>query len=61
MIYIGDEVRDIEAMKKAQVDLITVSWGWNSHELLVSHNPKVLINSVEQLRCAVSTMLPLFS
>ncbi len=33
-IYIGDELRDIKACQKAQVDIIAVSWGLNAEETL---------------------------
>jgi phosphoglycolate phosphatase len=39
MIYIGDEVRDINACKKAGVKMIAVSWGFDSRELLEEQNP----------------------
>lgn len=33
-IYVGDELRDIEACKKAGVPIIAVSWGFNDKSLL---------------------------
>lgn len=33
-LYIGDELRDIEACKKIDLDIVAVSWGLNSKESL---------------------------
>jgi phosphoglycolate phosphatase len=33
-LYIGDELRDVEACKKINLDIIAVSWGLNSKESL---------------------------
>ena len=48
-IYVGDEVRDIEASKKVGIDIISVSWGLNSHEILAKHKPTYLIDKPEEL------------
>ena len=34
-IYIGDETRDIEAARSAKMKVISVTWGYNSREILV--------------------------
>lgn len=44
-IYIGDETRDIEAAHKIGLEVIAVSWGFNSVEALVNHAPEYLIHS----------------
>jgi len=41
-IYIGDELRDIEACKKIGVKIISVAWGFDSRELLQSGNPEYI-------------------
>ncbi|MBO4373467.1 MAG: HAD-IA family hydrolase, partial [Bacteroidales bacterium] len=48
LLYIGDEIRDIEACQKAGVDIISVSWGFNSRSALIEHNKNVADNT-EQL------------
>ncbi|MDA1317014.1 MAG: HAD-IA family hydrolase [bacterium] len=48
-LYVGDEVRDIEASKKAGIDIISVSWGLNSHNILAKHNPTYLIDNPKEL------------
>jgi phosphoglycolate phosphatase len=39
IIYIGDELRDIQACKKVPVKIIAVTWGFDAIELLKSDNP----------------------
>lgn len=34
IIYVGDEIRDVEACKKTKVKMIGVSWGYNTAESL---------------------------
>ena len=41
VLYVGDEIRDIEACRKAGVDIISVSWGFNSHQVLAAANSYV--------------------
>ena len=48
-IYVGDEVRDIEASKRVGIDIISVSWGLNSHEILAKYPPTYLIDKPEEL------------
>lgn len=49
VIYIGDEIRDIEAAKKVGVKIAVVTWGFNSQEVLQKHHPDFLIKSPAQL------------
>jgi len=49
IIYIGDEVRDIEAAQKAGVKIISVSWGFNTGEVLRKYNPGRVIDKPEEL------------
>jgi phosphoglycolate phosphatase len=37
--YIGDEVRDIEAAKKAGIRVVAVTWGYNTEAVLHEHTP----------------------
>lgn len=49
IIYIGDEIRDIESCKKINCDIISVNWGFNSKELLKKYNPNYIISKPEEL------------
>ncbi|MFA5420993.1 MAG: HAD-IA family hydrolase [Patescibacteria group bacterium] len=48
-IYIGDETRDIEAMKKVGMSIISVSWGFNSKEALSELKPDEIIDNPRDL------------
>lgn len=37
--YVGDEIRDIEAARKAGVRIVAVAWGFNTGAALRNHNP----------------------
>jgi phosphoglycolate phosphatase-like HAD superfamily hydrolase len=47
--YIGDEVRDIEAAKKAGVMSVAVGWGFNYPEALQKTHPNFLAKSPKDL------------
>ncbi|MGM5485510.1 MAG: HAD-IA family hydrolase, partial [Nanobdellota archaeon] len=49
VLYIGDEVRDIEATKKAGVDMGAVTWGLNAEKLLREYDPKYIIRKPDDL------------
>lgn len=49
VIYVGDETRDIEASKKANIKVIAVTWGFNSPEALAKQEPSILINHPQEL------------
>ncbi|MBD2676279.1 tRNA epoxyqueuosine(34) reductase QueG [Nostoc paludosum FACHB-159] len=49
VIYVGDETRDIEASKKANIQVIAVTWGFNSPEVLAKQNPDYLIHRPSEL------------
>jgi phosphoglycolate phosphatase len=49
-IYVGDEIRDIEAAKKAGIKVIGVSWGYNSKIALQNANPDHIIEKPEELQ-----------
>ena len=49
VIYIGDELRDIESCKKASVKIISVTWGYDPVELLSSGNPDYIVHRPEEI------------
>lgn len=49
VVYIGDEVRDIEASKKAGIPVISVTWGFNSEDILKSHSPSAIAHEPKEL------------
>jgi phosphoglycolate phosphatase len=48
-VYIGDEIRDVEAATKAGVDVVVVSWGYNSKDSLEKNNPNIIVDSPNEL------------
>jgi phosphoglycolate phosphatase-like HAD superfamily hydrolase len=49
VIYVGDETRDVLAMKKVHIPVIAVSWGLTAPEKLASLLPDLLLASPEDL------------
>lgn len=49
VLYIGDETRDIDACKHAQVKCAAVTWGYNYPETLIKHNPDYLIKNLNDI------------
>lgn len=49
VLYVGDEVRDIDTARSAGVEAAAVTWGVNSRDLLTSHQPDHLIEKPAQL------------
>jgi phosphoglycolate phosphatase len=48
-IYIGDEVRDIEACRNAGIKIVSVCWGFNSRASLERRSPDYLVESPQEL------------
>ncbi|MBF2065618.1 MAG: HAD-IA family hydrolase [Calothrix sp. C42_A2020_038] len=57
VIYVGDETRDIEASKKANIKVVAVTWGFNSQEALSKQKPDFLINHPSELLNVVNMSL----
>jgi phosphoglycolate phosphatase len=49
MLYVGDEIRDIKAAKKAGIAMAAVTWGFNSAESLQAESPEHVISSPREL------------
>ncbi len=55
-VYVGDEIRDIEASKRMRIPVIAVTWGYNSHDALekahpthVARNPSELLDCIDKI------------
>ncbi|WP_039729285.1 HAD hydrolase-like protein [Leptolyngbya iicbica] len=48
-VYVGDEIRDIDAAQFAGVRPVSVTWGFNSRPLLMKMSPDWLIDDPELL------------
>lgn len=49
LLYIGDEIRDIKAAKKAGTRSVAVTWGFNSPQSLSNEHPDHLVNTPAEL------------
>lgn len=48
-IYVGDEIRDIEAVKKVGIPIISVTWGLNSKKGLKRFKPDYLVEKPQDI------------
>lgn len=50
VIYVGDEIRDIEAAKASNIQVISVTWGYNNKDLLAKHSPDYIVETIPALQ-----------
>lgn len=50
VVYIGDEVRDIEACHKTAIEVIAVSWGFNEKDLLKKFHPTLIVDHPDEIK-----------
>lgn len=48
IVYIGDELRDIEACRKNDIPIVSIPWGLNSYEALEEHNPGLVAKTADE-------------
>lgn len=49
IVYVGDETRDIESLKRCDIPVIAVSWGFHSKEILRQLNPSLLVDQPSEI------------
>lgn len=49
VLYVGDEIRDINATKRVGIDIVAVDWGYNERASLEKNKPKYLISEPEDI------------
>lgn len=54
IIYVGDEVRDIDACKANNIKIIAVTWGFNKKKILQINRPDYLIDSPNEILSIVN-------
>lgn len=58
VVYVGDEVRDIEASKKTCIPVIAVSWGLNKRVALVASHPTYIVDTPGELfECIIKRVI----
>ena len=58
IIYIGDEIRDIDACRAVKIPIISVAWGFNSYEILEKHNLGMVAKDAEEVIQKLSSVSP---
>ena len=56
-VYVGDELRDIEACRKEGVKIISVLWGWDSVEAIKKGNPDFIAHKPQDVEAGVTKIL----
>jgi phosphoglycolate phosphatase len=51
--YVGDEVRDILAAKRAGTHMVAVAWGYNNPDILADASPDMLVKTPAELKQAL--------
>jgi HAD superfamily hydrolase (TIGR01549 family) len=54
VLYVGDEVRDIEACQKVGVPVVAVSWGFHRRHLLAAKKPTYLVDAAADIMAIVA-------
>ena len=54
VLYVGDEVRDIEACQKVGVPVVAVSWGFHRRHLLAAKKPTYLVDAASEILAIVA-------
>jgi phosphoglycolate phosphatase len=49
VFYVGDEIRDIEACRKARVPVIAVSWGFHRRDVLRRSEPDFIVDTPAEI------------
>ena len=57
VIYIGDEVRDIEAAHKCGLKSIAATWGFHTADFLESYQPDYLVNEPREIEEIVNRLI----
>lgn len=52
-VYVGDEIRDIQAANKAGLKVIAVTWGYNTKRSLEKHSPTYMADDIAGLSKAL--------
>jgi len=57
VLYVGDEVRDIEACKKLGIKVAAVTWGFSDEKLLAKNRPNYLVKKTKELKYVIDLNL----
>lgn len=57
VVYVGDELSDIEACQKVGIPIIAVTWGYDDAEVLKKGKPTDLVSSADELSAALLSLV----
>ncbi len=57
VIYVGDELRDIENCKKVFIKVIAATWGYDGYDLLKQSEPDYMANEPEEILPIIEELL----
>lgn len=49
LVYVGDQVSDVIATKKAGINIIAVTWGFNSRKFLANNGAKIIVDKPSEI------------
>lgn len=55
VLYVGDETRDVEAARNIGIQMVAVTWGFNSSQALAAENPDYLVHHPQELLTVMQT------
>ena len=58
-LYIGDEVRDIEGAKRAEIKSLAVTWGFDTEDNLILANPDYLASTPDKVGEVIDSFISL--
>ncbi len=56
-LYIGDELRDVDACVRMGMDIVAVTWGLDEKEILQKHNPGPVVDTPQALLESIENYL----
>ena len=61
VLYIGDEVRDVNACRKIGVPVVGVSWGLNDHDALAKAEANYIVDTPQELLSLLESKLKAYA
>jgi phosphoglycolate phosphatase len=49
VVYVGDEIRDIECARNSNIPIVAVTWGFNNRNLIEEHKPNFIVDTIDEL------------
>jgi len=56
LLYVGDEVRDVEAARKVKVPVVAATWGFHARELLAAAGPTAFADTPAEVAAVARSL-----